>query len=136
VVGFRVLIDSAADERDKFSFDPECGDRDEAVKRAFEMIGPRLARGGDYHVTVWPIDERRIPTGPVTRLTCTMSWVQVVAHKAARPAARLATSAWWLLTLLALVVAVTARDPYVGASMLGFALGMVCDKATSPRTRA
>jgi len=82
MVGFRVLIDSVADERDKFSFDPEGYDRDEAVKRAFEMLGAHRARGGDYRVTVWPIDERGIPTGPVARFTCTMSWVQIVVHKA------------------------------------------------------
>ncbi len=81
MVGFRVLIDSVADERDKFSFEPEGYDQDEAVKRAFEMVGAHRARGGDYRVTVWPIDERGIPTGPVVRFTCTMSWVQIVVHK-------------------------------------------------------
>ena len=82
-MGFRVLIDSLSDERDKFSYDPDTSDEDAAVKWAFERIGVTRAPGGDYHVTVWPVDERGIPIGPVVRFTCTMSWVQVVKHHAA-----------------------------------------------------
>lgn len=79
-MGFRVLIDSLSDERDKFSYDPDFSDEDTAVKWAFERIGVTRAPTGDYHVTVWPIDERGTPTGPVVRFTCTMSRVQVVKH--------------------------------------------------------
>lgn len=85
MVGFRVLMHSVADEQDKFSVSPEADDQDTAVKKAFEQIGAHRARGGDYRVTVWPIDERGIPTGPVVRFTCTMSWVQIVVHKDDRP---------------------------------------------------
>lgn len=89
-MGFRVLIDSMADERDKFSSDPDVATQDEAIKKAFETIGAARAPGGDYHITLWPKDERGIPTGPVVKFSCTMSWVQVVVHKAealASPAA-------------------------------------------------